>query len=236
MMGGRVSGMQATTRAWWLMAMAMAMAMTVLTAGACSKDNGEKRGSEAGTESSAEPPKIRVHPDNADLAFRFFDTSTGTFKTVGAVEDVPEEVRSAVLVFDVSAPPAPPTILYVADLTASQADGTYPYRTVDRYRYEDGIVVVPEGAGKGARPKVTVYSAEWCGACKQAKRWLESKKIPYLERDVEKDPKALSAMAEDARRAGVSPESLGGGVPVIVVGDKIFSGFNPQEIERALGG
>lgn len=182
-----------------------------------------------------EAPAIRVAEDNPGLAFRYFDATEGKMVTVGAIADVPEEVRPAVMVVDTSAPPAPPNALYVADLTKQREDGTYAWKVVDRFAYERSKV--PEPAGEAAaKAPVTIYSAEWCGACKQAKAWMKQNKIAFVERDVEKDPKALDDLRADAQRAGVPYSSLARKVPVIVVGDKVMSGFDPGAIQAALGG
>jgi glutaredoxin len=184
---------------------------------------------------SGPPPEIRVHPDNGELAFRFFDKTTASFKTVGAVADVPDEVKPAVLVFDASAKAAPPDVLYVADLTKPGPDGAYPYKVVNRYDYDRSATPARSGgSAEPARAAVTLYTTEWCGVCKQAKAWLQSNKIAFVERDLEKDPGAMRALEEDAKRAGTTAQAVAGGVPVIVVGDKILKGFDPNAIQQAL--
>lgn len=190
------------------------------------------------TPSLDEAPPIRVADDNAGLAFRFFDAKEGKMVTVGAVADVPEEVRPAVMVVDTNAASAPPNALYIADLTKKSDDGTYAWRVVDRFAYERSKVPeAPAGASAAAaKAPVTIYSAEWCGVCKQAKAWMQQNKIAYVERDVEKDPKALDDMRADAQKAGVPFSSLERKVPVIVVGGKVMSGFDPNAIQAALGG
>ena len=41
-----------------------------------------------------------------------------------------------------------------------------------------------------ASARVTLYSTEWCGYCKQIRRFLDQKDIPYRAFDIEKDAKA----------------------------------------------
>jgi glutaredoxin len=74
--------------------------------------------------------------------------------------------------------------------------------------------------------KVKLYSTERCGYCKKAKALFEASKIPYEEFDVEKSG---SARAEYDKIA-----SEHGGVPVIVIGDKVIHGYALQEIKSAL--
>ena len=73
-------------------------------------------------------------------------------------------------------------------------------------------------AGGGA---VTMYSTTWCGHCKNARNYFASKGIPYRDIDVEKSPDA----AREFKRLG------GEGVPLILVGSKAMSGFDPEEFE-----
>lgn len=75
-----------------------------------------------------------------------------------------------------------------------------------------------------AQAKVVLYATDWCGYCKQTKRFLDSKGIPFKEFDIEKDA--------DARKAY---EALGGrGIPLIDVNGTLIRGFDPDEILAAL--
>ncbi|GFO54019.1 NrdH-like redox domain-containing protein [Geomonas sp. Red276] len=71
---------------------------------------------------------------------------------------------------------------------------------------------------------VEMYVTSWCGYCKKARRYLDSKGIPYVAYDVEKD----SAAAQRHRELG------GRGVPLIVIGSKTLSGFSEQAIDYYL--
>ena len=82
-----------------------------------------------------------------------------------------------------------------------------------------------------ARPPVVIYGAEWCGACHQAERYLRGKGIPYIEKDVEKDPGAAREMQEKLAKNGLRA----GSIPVIDVRGKVMVGFNAREVEGALG-
>jgi len=69
---------------------------------------------------------------------------------------------------------------------------------------------------------VTMYSTSWCPHCKRARAYFAQKGIAFTEMDVEK-----SAEGRQAYKA-----MGGGGVPIIVVGDKMMRGFSPQAFER----
>lgn len=67
------------------------------------------------------------------------------------------------------------------------------------------------------RPKkVVMYSAEWCGVCKQAKKYFRKNKIRFTNYDVEKNQSAKKRF-----------KKMGGkGVPVILIGKKRMNGFS----------
>jgi glutaredoxin 3 len=72
---------------------------------------------------------------------------------------------------------------------------------------------------------VTVYSTPTCPYCVMTKNFLKSKQIPFIEYDVSRDRIHAEEMV---RKSGQM------GVPVIDVGGKIFVGYQPAEIEKAL--
>jgi len=75
-----------------------------------------------------------------------------------------------------------------------------------------------------AQARVVLYATDWCGYCKQTKRFLDSKGIPFKEFDIDKDAEARKAY-----------EALGGrGIPLIDVNGTLIRGFDPDEILAAL--
>jgi glutaredoxin len=80
-------------------------------------------------------------------------------------------------------------------------------------------------------PAVIIYGAEWCGACHDAARFLRSKGIPYVEKDVEKDPGAAREMQQKLAKNGLRA----GSIPVIDVRGKVMVGFSAPELLGALG-
>lgn len=74
----------------------------------------------------------------------------------------------------------------------------------------------------GVNNKIVMYSATWCGVCKQARHYFQNKGIPFQEYDVEKSIKGR----KDFRRLG------GKGVPIILIGNKRMDGFSRQYFEK----
>lgn len=81
-----------------------------------------------------------------------------------------------------------------------------------------------------ASSDVVLYSTSWCGYCKQARQYLKSKGVHFVERDVEKDEGAAAELGKKAVAAGVRPQ----GVPVIDVRGKLILGFDREALDDAL--
>jgi glutaredoxin-like YruB-family protein len=68
---------------------------------------------------------------------------------------------------------------------------------------------------------VEMYVTDWCGYCKQAQSYMNSKGIRYVAYDIEKD-----------RSAKQRHKDLGGrGVPLIIIGNNRMSGFSQETLE-----
>jgi glutaredoxin len=75
-----------------------------------------------------------------------------------------------------------------------------------------------------AQARVVLYATDWCGYCKQTRRFLDSKGIPFKEYDIEKSPEGRKAY-----------EALGGrGIPMIDVNGTLIRGFSEEAILAAL--
>jgi glutaredoxin len=87
-----------------------------------------------------------------------------------------------------------------------------------RFKFDPGLITKRKGSSKD----VVMYSASWCGYCKQARRYFRQKNIAFDEYDVEKSSKGKT----DFRKLG------GNGVPLILVGNKRMSGFSVAGFEK----
>ncbi|HEY3309341.1 MAG TPA: glutaredoxin domain-containing protein [Desulfuromonadaceae bacterium] len=78
-------------------------------------------------------------------------------------------------------------------------------------------------------PQITAYTVSWCPHCTAAKEYLTRNNIPFINRDVEQDDKA---MAELTGKYGSQS------VPVIVIGtgkdEVIMKGFTPELFQESL--
>lgn len=79
-------------------------------------------------------------------------------------------------------------------------------------------------AWNAEQPEVILYATDWCGYCAATRRLFAANGIRYTELDIEKNRDAQ----EGHRRLG------GKGVPLIVVGQEVFHGYNEAGLKAAL--
>jgi glutaredoxin len=201
---------------------------------------------------------VAVRPDSQGLLLTWIDDK-GDFHVETTVSEVPMMGRDTVRVVDPRDPGTAQMVtednVVVADLRQTSPDGSYPVHTMARTAFEALAVARREKTGPtlanpsppGTPPAATdseqpaspgkvgravvIYGAEWCGACHEAAKYLRHKGVPYVDKDVEKDPAAAREMQQKLAKNGLS----GGSIPVIDVRGKVFVGFNPAEIDAALG-
>ena len=73
---------------------------------------------------------------------------------------------------------------------------------------------------------IVLYSTDWCGVCKKAKKFMQKQGLIFTEKDIEKDKKAAQELQAKLQRAGQSSR----GVPVIDVGGQLMMGFDPNRL------
>ena len=73
--------------------------------------------------------------------------------------------------------------------------------------------------------KVEIYSTETCHFCHMAKEWLTSKGVPFVDDNVGSDIEKRKDMMEMTGLLGV---------PVIIIGNEVMIGFNPDQMAKIL--
>ncbi len=189
-----------------------------------------------------------VSDERGDLILSWF--ADGGPQVASSVAEVPEGARKEVRVQDPSVPPEKrdPRYIFLADITAKDASGRYPVRVEKRADYEQKRAKIAaarrpaapaQSMGPGAaaalssgKAPVIMYATRHCPVCVKARRWLLERKIPYIEKDVERDQKAAQELAAKGRAQGVSTS----GVPVFDIRGRLVPGFEPGAILKILGG
>jgi glutaredoxin len=200
-------------------------------------------------------PPLEVHKDGTWL-FTYVD-DTGQFATTDKADSVPAGSRRLVRVVDPSKGAfdrRDTTNVYAIDLGELLRVGHAPAHVLSRLAFESGALAQlppgassllaerPASAGRGADEAapvrgapgtvvVTLYGASWCGACKEARRYLAARKIPFVEKDIERDPGAARELAEKAARLGIPTDRI----PILDVRGRLLIGFDQARLEAMLG-
>ena len=78
--------------------------------------------------------------------------------------------------------------------------------------------LTPEkAAAAAAYPKIVLYSVAWCPHCREAKQYLTRNDIPFINRDVEVDVKAMDDLTVRYNSTGVPLIVFGSGTDEIVM-------------------
>jgi glutaredoxin-like YruB-family protein len=88
-------------------------------------------------------------------------------------------------------------------------------------------IVKPQADQTIKYPRIVLYSVSWCPHCKEAKEYLTSHNIPFINKDVELDETAMQEVTGKYKSTGV---------PVMVIGndEKIIKGFDKEKFEKVL--
>jgi glutaredoxin len=229
-----------------------AVVLAALAAAACRKSAPPAPQATAKTA----PPQLSFSKDSP-LLYTYVDDK-GAFATTDKAEDVPPGSRRLVRVVDPSKPTddrQDTTRVYALDLGELLAAGKALARALSREAFETGALAqLPPGesspiagphgpalpeeplpgidGGVGQMPPVVIlYGTPWCGACKEAKKYLAAKRIPYAYKNIEGDPAAARELQAKAARLGVPADR----VPILDVRGRLLLGFDRARLDAMLG-
>jgi glutaredoxin len=233
---------------------AVAVLVAATTLGAC-----RRSAPEAPPQPKAQPGVVEILKGGRWL-FTYVEPA-GTFATTDKPESVPEGARAIVRVFDpadMSKTDAPGQVS-VTDLNQLLKVGKAPGKRMSRDGFETaalaqlppgessplasrGAAPPPEaeppppiaadaGAAPAGTPVVTIYGTSWCGACRAARQYLTQRRVPFADKDVERDPAAARELGEKAAKMGIPTDR----VPIIEVRGRLLQGFDRARIDALLG-
>jgi glutaredoxin len=147
--------------------------------------------------------------------------------------EIPEAQRASVRIDSLNVAPdarLDPEHLYIADLRSPGSDGSYPVQKATRAWFDAQVDRSKPQAAAVEDGSVIVYKASWCGACRSAAAYLRSRKVNFVEKDVEKEPGASDEMLRKAQAKGLRPR----GVPVIDFRGEIMLGFDQARLSALI--
>ena len=213
---------------------AFALSLSVACGNPAADRNEKPLPTEVVARSELVDPPFAVRGEAEGLMLVWYD-ARGEAHTAAKRSEIPEEQRANVRVDALELAPEQrldPDYVYVADLRAPVKGGAYAVHKVARATFESALASAgQQGETKAAgKADVILYGASWCGACKQARQYFTRKGVPFVEKDIEKEPGARSEMLAKARDQGVNAS----GIPVIDVRGRLVGGFNAARIEQLL--
>lgn len=185
---------------------------------------------------------FELRADSTDVTLFWFD-SVGNAHAASSVSEVPQERRERVRVDPLRPELRAAGWVYVADVRTPGGDGRFTVRAVQAEAFaaeldpalaaRTGQAAQRNANGQPANtvPEIVLYGAAWCGACNQAKTWMRSQGIPFVEHDIEREPDAARELTNRAREQGVPT----GSIPIISIRGRLSVGFDPARINQALG-
>jgi glutaredoxin len=195
-------------------------------------------------------PKLTLKDDTPNLLLTWVDDS-GDFHVGQHVADVPPASRKQVRVVVTTSTDGTGEQVYVANFDAKRDDGTYAVSTMSRAVWDElGASrrkerlealapsakpiesAAPEGSAAAVGDVVAiVYGASWCGPCHQAQKYLKSRGVKVIFKDVDESPVAQRELRDKLTRASMPPTSS---IPVIDIGGQLLVGFSASALDHAI--
>jgi len=211
-----------------------------------------KKGAPSSHSAQAELPPPEASKDSS-LLFTYVEPN-GMFATTDKAEKVPEVARRMVRIMGLGKN-EPRRLndanVEVIDLGELLARGKTRPRVMSLEAFETSALgQLPPGdscplagphgpplagelenaAPPDAPPIVILYGTRWCKACVPARQYLVSNRIPFLAKDIEKDPAAAREFREKALRFGIPADR----VPILDVRGRLLVGYDEPRMNGFL--
>jgi glutaredoxin len=115
-------------------------------------------------------------------------------------------------------------VIHYSDKTPDKRDAKAVEVKINSYSGPATVSKAGTPPAAGAKAPVKMLATSWCGYCRKARAYLNSRGIPFEELDVEK-----TAQGKQEYRA-----LQGRGVPIILVGNQRMNGYDQGRLEAML--
>jgi glutaredoxin len=188
-------------------------------------------------------PQAQLTDQTKDILLTWIDES-GDFHATESLADIKNANKERVRVVFTNDNSVDPDHVWVADLRQKDDKGGYVVRSIARSAWEEmgashrksrmeaiGTPAPVIDAGPGNEVEAVIYGAEWCNACHEMARYLKTKGIKFVEKDVDKSSVIQAELQSKFAKAHVPPTSS---IPVTDINGRLIVGFNPQAVDSAL--
>lgn len=141
----------------------------------------------------AKPANLNNSISNKNLIFYY--SQNNETKVITDYLKIPDEFKSSVMIVDKTLSPEQRMAnkyVYVSDLTKIEND-KIPYKIITRKEYENLL-----------KPKITIYTTKSCPVCKQLTEYIDSKKVEYINIDVEENYEGQKELIIKAKQSDMS--------------------------------
>jgi glutaredoxin len=229
------------------------VALLVAPSGCRRDEGGDKEGPVSAAPKVNELSPLALRDDTPDLLLTYIDDK-GDFHVVTKPGDVPAERRNQVRAVVTTREDGTRDLVYVADLTRKNADGSYPVATMTRGQWDElgaakrkarleKLAPLPPQASSSAGPSPSgaqppgdsrivaiIYGAEWCKPCHDAARYLKQRGVTVVEKDIDESAAAAAELKKKLEGSSMS----GAKIPVIDIMGKLLVGYSPRALDRAI--
>ena len=155
---------------------------------------------------------VSLGPDHAKRLYYQFIDARGRVAFVERLEEVPAQWRSRVGFVEMDSPPP---------LSPAMAE-----QTRDRNYANSARPAGPGVQRVAARmpSQIILYSADWCGWCKKARKHLDDAGINYEIRDIDIPANLDDLVAKTGQK----------GIPVLDVDGRVVTGFSPGQYDELI--
>ena len=221
-----------------------------------SGDSEQKDDPASAAPKSNELPPLELRDDSANLLLTWVDDK-GDFHVVLKPADVPEGRRDKVRVVVTTREEGTGQLVYVADLTKKNPNGSFAVSTLTRAQWDEvgasrrkarleafapsasapapGSAAPPGEAPSalppGSKVVAIIYGAEWCKPSHDAARYLRQRGVNVIEKNIEDSQAAAAELRAKLARANLGASSS---IPIIDVMGRILVGYDPRALDQAV--